>query len=82
MPETDKIKATNTACIQVEASIVEQRLHLDRKGKIGKDEFAGLVETSMSAAGVGKLYQVTAAKSFFKSSDKLAPFKWRRGEKQ
>jgi hypothetical protein len=28
----------------------------------------------MSAAGVGKLYQVTAAKSFFESSDKLEHF--------
>ena len=81
-PETDKIKATNETCIKVEAAIVEQGLHLDRKGKIGEKEFVSLVEVSMRAAGKGDLYQATAAKSFFKSSNKLAPFKRWRGEKK
>ena len=79
-PETDKIKATKTACGKVAADI-EQGLYLDKKRKIGVGEFVDCVKGSMTADDKASKFQATAAKSFFKSSDRLAPFKRRRGEK-
>lgn len=81
-PQTDKIKATDAACARVVKAIVEERLHLDGRGKIGVNEFTELVKNSMEADQNVHLYQVTATQRFFKSSDKLLPFKRQRGEKK
>lgn len=79
-PETDKIKATGEACQTVVTAICEG-YHLDKNGKIGLNDFTGLVKTSMQGKGIINLYQPTAAKRVFSQSIELQPLKRRRGEK-
>ena len=80
--ETDKIKATHEACERVVDQLIKQRGLLDGRGKIGFDEFSEEVQNSMTAHGTRLNYQVSAAKLFFKLSEKLLPFKRKRGEKK
>ncbi|MDL2268053.1 hypothetical protein LJC46_08740 [Desulfovibrio sp. OttesenSCG-928-G15] len=78
-PETDKIKATIATCKKIAADI-QTGLHLN-KGKIGRDEFVGLVKDSMLGQGKACVYQKTAAQRFYRDEPTLASFKRKRGEK-
>ena len=80
-PETDKISATHVACAKIVDSIAQGH-HTDKNNKIGKAEFVELVENSMKAQDNANMYQVTAARAFFSTSEKLKPFKRQRGKKK
>jgi len=81
--ETDKIKATSTACTNVEAMIIQSgNQFLDNNQKIGIDEFGKLVKESMSANNTSDKLQQATIRRFYNNSILLAPFKRRRGQKK
>lgn len=79
-PETDKITSTTEACAAIVLAITQGH-HLSSNNKIGVTEFEQLVREAMMAKNNADMFQKTAARSFFKSSEELQPFKRRRGEK-